>query len=74
MKLFLPRQGVRNVVRALYSLKNLASDQCLTVRLTSYLILNQLVLKVVELHVRPRDNCENWSMWTSEASFANLCA
>lgn len=54
MKLFLPHQGVRNVLRALYNFKNLASDQCLTVTLTGYLLLNELVFKVAEIQVRPR--------------------
>lgn len=58
IKLFLPRQDVRNDIRALYNFKNLASD-LLTVRLTSYLLLNQLVLRAVEIHVRPSDNYEN---------------
>lgn len=54
MKLFLPHQGVRNVLRALSNFKNLASDQCLTVTLTGYLLLNELVFKVAEIQVRPR--------------------
>lgn len=70
MKLFLPHQGMRNVVRALYNFKNLASDQRLTVTLTGYLLLNLIGIQSCGDTIMSISLCDR----SSEASFPNPCA